>query len=94
MTRRTNLKPCGTPAAYRRHLRDGTTPCKACLEAEAARQRKNPRPPQPMPCGTRAAYSRHLAHGERACEACLAANAVRAREDRRRKRERAAATQP
>ena len=27
------LKPCGTSAAYRRHLRKGQVPCKACLAA-------------------------------------------------------------
>lgn len=27
------LKPCGTTAAYRRHLRKGQRPCKACLAA-------------------------------------------------------------
>jgi len=27
------LKPCGTPAAYRRHLRNGEEPCAACLTA-------------------------------------------------------------
>ena len=28
-----DLKPCGTPAAYRRHLRHGEVPCRACAEA-------------------------------------------------------------
>ena len=27
------LKPCGTPAAYRRHLRNDEEPCEACLTA-------------------------------------------------------------
>lgn len=27
------LKPCGTPAAYRRHLRNGEDPCDACRAA-------------------------------------------------------------
>ena len=27
------LKPCGTPAAYRRHLRNDEEPCAACLTA-------------------------------------------------------------
>lgn len=27
------LKPCGTTAAYRRHLRKGQRPCKACMAA-------------------------------------------------------------
>ncbi len=33
MTR--DLKPCGTTAAYRRHLRKGEHPCAACLAANA-----------------------------------------------------------
>lgn len=30
------LKPCGTTAAYRRHLRAGEAPCDACRAANAA----------------------------------------------------------
>ena len=29
------LSPCGTPAAYRRHLREGSDPCAACRRAKA-----------------------------------------------------------
>lgn len=29
------LAPCGTPAAYRRHLREGSEPCTACRKAKA-----------------------------------------------------------
>jgi hypothetical protein len=29
------LKPCGTEAAYRRHLRRGEQPCEACRAATA-----------------------------------------------------------
>ena len=29
-------KPCGTPAAYRRHLRNRQKPCPACTRANAA----------------------------------------------------------
>lgn len=32
------LKPCGTPAAYRRHLRRGTPPCQRCKDAEKLRK--------------------------------------------------------
>ena len=30
-----DLTPCGTPAAYRRHRRNGEKPCAACKRAEA-----------------------------------------------------------
>ena len=33
------LKPCGTYAAYRRHKRNGETPCAACDAAWAAYNR-------------------------------------------------------
>lgn len=32
------LKPCGTPAAYRRHLRKGEPACAECLAAVAAQK--------------------------------------------------------
>jgi hypothetical protein len=31
-------QPCGTPAAYRRHLRHGERPCLSCRQAESRRQ--------------------------------------------------------
>jgi hypothetical protein len=30
-----DLKPHGTPAAYRRHYRNGTKPCEACRKAQS-----------------------------------------------------------
>ncbi len=33
------LAPCGTTAAYARHLRHGETPCDACRKANAERHR-------------------------------------------------------
>ncbi|MCX4826685.1 WhiB family transcriptional regulator [Streptomyces sp. NBC_01142] len=33
-----HLKPCGTPAAYRRHLRAGQEPCPPCKSAEYCRR--------------------------------------------------------
>lgn len=32
--------PCGTTAAYARHLRHGEQPCQACREANAAKHRE------------------------------------------------------
>lgn len=37
------LAPCGTPAAYRRHLRRGETPDALCLAAWAEENRKQRR---------------------------------------------------
>jgi hypothetical protein len=31
------VKPCGTPAAYRRHKRHGERPCESCAQAERRR---------------------------------------------------------
>lgn len=68
------LKPCGTRAAYARHLRNGEVPCEACKKANRVREaaiRGEPRPLQP--CGTVAAYRRHRYHREEPCEACRSA---------------------
>ena len=35
------LKPCGTPAAYARHLRHYEVPCEACTAANTARVAEN-----------------------------------------------------
>jgi|HubBroStandDraft_4_1064222.scaffolds.fasta_scaffold479103_2 hypothetical protein len=35
----TGLQPCGTAAAYVRHLRDGSRPCAPCYAAHAAYER-------------------------------------------------------
>ena len=40
-------QPCGTPAAYARHLRHGETPCQPCRAAEMERQAKYRRPKKP-----------------------------------------------
>lgn len=71
MTR--ELKPCGTPAAYRRHLRHGEYPCEACREAELERNRKHG-PFRPAVCGTPSGYNRHLKRREQACDACRKAH--------------------
>ncbi|MEV4671007.1 hypothetical protein AB0K34_05070 [Actinomadura sp. NPDC049382] len=36
-------KPCGTRAAYMRHLRHGEEPCRACKDAQNDAQKRNPR---------------------------------------------------
>lgn len=72
------LAPCGSEAAYRRHLRWGQEPCDAC-RAEHARIQSEQRAGEPRelrPCGTQAAYRRHLNHGEVPCRACTDAHAA------------------
>jgi hypothetical protein len=36
---REDVKPCGTPAAYMRHLRRREPPCPTCLDARAQQER-------------------------------------------------------
>jgi hypothetical protein len=73
------LQPCGTNAAYQRHLVRGEEPCEPCRKANRAYQRawrngEPTPPPEPKPCGTRAAYVRHRRNGEEPCQACRDAN--------------------
>lgn len=64
------LKPCGTSAAYRRHLRHGETPCDACTAAEAERGRPEGVPPRkPAEHGTQSKYSAGCR-----CEPCTVAH--------------------
>lgn len=78
--RKADLKPCGTRAAYNRHLANGEPVDAACREAGladsharyAARVIPLGLPGQRRilrPCGTKAAYDRHVAHGEH-CATC------------------------
>jgi hypothetical protein len=78
----TELRPCGTRAAYKRHLRHGEDPCDACKEAEYAPKRKGG-PFKQAQCGTQAGYQRHLRLREESCAECCRTNAVAMREDRR-----------
>jgi hypothetical protein len=73
------LQPCGTEAAYRRHLKYGEEPCEPCREAflraaqarsERHRRKRGSKVRGLQPCGTAAAYQRHKLHGEEPCEAC------------------------
>ena len=84
------LQPCGTRAAYKRHLRRGEEPCRECREAarraDRGRKRNRTQPRELQPCGTRAAYQRHVRAGEAPCEACREANRTRWREEWRKRR--------
>lgn len=67
------LKPCGTLAAYHRHLYHGETPCGDCRRARrefVRRYRPLKELPPLQPCGTIAAEKRHRDYGEVPCEAC------------------------
>lgn len=76
------LKPCGTPAAYRRHLRYGEKPCDACREAEYSRNRvPGGKPFQPAQHGTVSKY-----HGGCRCVDCTRANRDAARDRRARQK--------
>ncbi|WNN96004.1 hypothetical protein SEA_HIRKO_54 [Arthrobacter phage Hirko] len=75
-------RPLGCNGAYgvsgaRRHRRQGTATCAACLASEAHYQREyrrgQPKPKALKPCGTWAAAQRHRVKGERLDMACVAA---------------------
>ena len=83
------LMPCGTTAAYVRHIANGEKPCEPCAAAKAHydRVRYYEKLGRPMPavtkfekplkpCGTYAAAARHLAHGEKLDEACAKARKI------------------
>lgn len=71
------LSPCGTPAAYDRHVRNGERIDDACREAHNANNRaKRTRARGPVECGTRRGYQKHRRDGEEACDACRYANAA------------------
>lgn len=89
--RKRERKPCGTRAAYQRHLTWGEEPCDACraannevARAERARNAaKRAKPPRELvPCGTPGAYYRHYDKGEKPCDVCREAENER-RRDRR-----------
>ncbi|MDX2709988.1 hypothetical protein PV350_45460 [Streptomyces sp. PA03-6a] len=79
-------KPCGTAAAYARHLRHGETPCEDCRRANreykkgggARAKRQGQR--KPINHGTTAGYQQHRYRGEAPCEACREAMRVKSRE--------------
>jgi len=78
------LKPCGTNAAYARHVEAGEQPCEACKEAHAAYNRARYRVmsgPAYYPaarrtgCGSPNGYQRHRRRREDVCPECQAARA-------------------
>jgi hypothetical protein len=75
---RPELAPCGTKAAYRRHVRNGHEIDPVCAEAKE-RKFRTPQPalvlvPEVQPdCGTRSGYAWHIRRHEHPCPACTAA---------------------
>ena len=72
------LKPCGTVAAYARHVRRGEPIDDACRDAarvyKQIRRTGSAEPRELQPCGTNAAYVRHLNHNEEPCAPCREAH--------------------
>lgn len=79
------LKPCGTDAAYKRHLKANEKPCEPCTIAHNYAVREwdratNKRPARFLaPCGTPGAYQRHQRNGEKIDAACRKAHAKKER---------------
>lgn len=68
--------PCGTTAAYDRHIRDDEPIDDACRAAQTEYRRKlRNRQERATGCGTRSGYRVHRNNGEPACDACRKANA-------------------
>ena len=76
------LRPCGTVAAYVRHLRHREVPCDACVGANAtakrewtAKARSGDGPTTPVTGhGTDGGYRQHLMRTETPCEGCREAH--------------------
>jgi hypothetical protein len=87
------LAPCGTPAAYDRHRRNGEDACDPCRLANTEQSRRQyarahgKQPPRDTgACGTYAGYQRHRKAGQSQCDACMAAQRSYEAELRPRKR--------
>lgn len=76
------LAPCGTRAAYERHLRNHEPVCDPCRLAHNAARRASKAKAKAAPCGTRSAYQRHLRKNEPPCDACRQANTDTSRQRR------------
>lgn len=71
------LEPCGTNAAYIRHVRRKEPTCQACRDAHAAYNREHEgggRPRGEAKCGTQAGYDKHLRRRQETCAECRAAH--------------------
>ena len=92
-----NLQPCGTRAAYRRHVIAGEKACGPCNEANNAHNRKMWRsrfvrsPFDTSACGTHKGYVRHTRRRLEPCDPCKAANTAYTSNYRAARQERLAA---
>jgi hypothetical protein len=73
------LEPCGTKAAYRRHVRNGQDIDLVCAEAKERKFRSPqlvlvPAPEVRPDCGTRSGHQWHTEHHEDPCPECTAAD--------------------
>jgi hypothetical protein len=89
------LQPCGTNAAYIRHVRRREDTCQPCREAHAAYVRAyngyGDGPPRgPAKCGTNGGYDAHRRRGEQTCAECRAAHSRHVGKYAKAKREAAA----
>lgn len=69
------LRPCGTLAAYSRHLRHGEIACDLCKRAVRGASRNHPsrahrKPKKSARCGTSSGFQRHKRLGESPCSDC------------------------
>ena len=72
---RRELMPCGTKAAYRRHLRNGEDIDPECAATQRGRYSSPRLVPEVRPaCGTRSGYAWHTQHHEVPCPECTAAD--------------------
>lgn len=67
--------PCGTKAAYARHMRWGENPqeCDLCKNVRKTRPVREEKVTS-RACSTMAGFARHKRHGEEPCVACRAAH--------------------
>lgn len=82
------MKPCGTEAAAKRHVRDREPLCEACVAGRAARNKnlqKKPEHNRGTTHGTASGNLWHYRHGEKPCTPCREAASKARREIRARK---------
>lgn len=85
------LQPCGTNAAYARHIKaheDVDSACRAAHNAYNAALAAGtlPGPPEPPPCGSVEAYDRHRYRSEPIDDLCRKAHSAYMREYRAKRR--------